>query len=350
VARSTSISAGCFVALFLLCSNVLAHVQFSYPTPRRPGSGNEDIKNGPCGCSTDACPNGDVRNPSRVTVLEPGETITVTFNETVNHPGFYRISFDEDGQDAFEPPPLSRSAIQTGTPTLPVLLDDIEDIEDGMRSHMYEVEVTLPNVECENCTLQLIQVMVTDATWPEEEIYFTCADIALRASGGGTGGAGAGGMSAGGMPGGGMSAGGTAGGGTAGGGSSAGGSSAGGTAGTLGAGGAGAGGMATGGAGSGAGGAPSGGAGMASGATGGMAAGMPGTGGGPTAGAPATGGVGTGGVGTGGSGNPPISPPAEEGGCTISPKSRPGGFAWLLLGAGVAAAARRRRAGRAIPR
>jgi MYXO-CTERM domain-containing protein len=276
-----------------------------------------------------------------VTELTAGSTITVEFTETIQHPGFFRISFDDDGQDAFVPPPFARTEIQMGATTLPVLKDNIPDT---MQAD-YTAEIVVPNTPCENCTLQLIQVMTSAQTWDEGDIYFTCADIRIVAGNAGAGGMGAGGMGAGGMSTGGMSSGGMAGGGANAGGMSAGGMA--GTAGTLGAGGAGAGGMASGGAGSGAGGAPTGGAGMSSGATGGMAAGAPGSGGSSMAGAPATGGVGTGGVGTGGTGAPPMTPTAEEGGCTCSTAPRATSPGWLLLGAGALSALlgrRRRRA------
>jgi MYXO-CTERM domain-containing protein len=273
-----------------------------------------------------------------VTEHTPGSTITVEFTETIQHPGFFRISFDDDGQDAFEPPPLARTDIQMGTPMLPVLKDNIPDTSGSA----YTVEIVVPNVPCENCTLQLIQVMEDAQTWTEDDIYFTCADIRIVGGNAGAGGMGGGGMGAGGMNAGGMSTGGMAGGGMNAGGISGGGASAGGTAGTagtLGAGGAGAGGVATGGAGSGGAGGPTGGAGMSSGAMGGMA-GAPGTGGGSTAGAPATGGVGTGGTGA-----PPPTTPADEGGCSVSSTSRSHRLGWLAVGAGavVAAFVRRRR-------
>src|SRR5689334_20533493 len=92
-------------AALTLSTAASAHVRLVSPQPRHATPGNAAssamIKTGPCGCSAQECPNGDVRDPARVTVFEPGETITVQFSETVQHPGFYRISFDDDGQDAF---------------------------------------------------------------------------------------------------------------------------------------------------------------------------------------------------------------------------------------------------------
>ena len=167
-------------ALVLASASAAAHVRFITPTPRHPTPQREDntIKTAPCGVANDS----RTTDETRVTVYEPGETITVEFDETIDHPGFYRISFDDDGQDAFVAP-LSRSAVMD-TPVLPVLLDDIEDHGPGG----YSVEVTLPNIECENCTLQLIQVMSSGQSWAADDIYYTCADIALRASGSGSGG------------------------------------------------------------------------------------------------------------------------------------------------------------------
>lgn len=48
------------------------------------------------------------------------------------------------------------------------------------------VEVTLPTMECANCTLQLIQVMTNAAPYTtdalSDDIYFNCADLVLAAN------------------------------------------------------------------------------------------------------------------------------------------------------------------------
>ena len=52
----------------------------------------------------------------------------------------------------------------------------------------YTQTITLPNQACENCTLQLIQMMTDKPPYTtdlaSDDIYFQCADIALRAPGG----------------------------------------------------------------------------------------------------------------------------------------------------------------------
>lgn len=327
--RRLGIASFCLAAV-ALSSTASAHVRFTDPVPRYPNPTGFDngmnIKQGPCGRTNDS----RTTDPARINEFTAGETITVQFNETIDHPGFYRISFDDDGQDAFEPPPLSRDDI-VSAPTSVILKDNIEDKNGGS----YAVEVTLPNVNCDNCTLQLIQVMVDDDTWPRSEIYYTCADITLTGAtngGGGMGGGGAGGAASGGAGAGGASAGsggvaGASGGGgaAAGAGGTPGSGGSAGAANTSGTGGTSAGGNSTGGT------APSatGGTSSATGGTGGGTAGRGGTPGtaGSTGGAPPT----------AGSGAAPSAPAAEdEGGCSISSVGTHGGSAAVIATLGAA--------------
>ncbi len=216
------ISLALLASVFAVAS-AQAHVRLKYPTPRYaevPGDSDAQLKDGPCGVTGDA----RTSDQSRVSVFEPGETITVKFTETINHSGFFRISFDDSGQDAFQFP-TSMSQVQS-TPVLPVLVDGIADGPAGD----YTQEITLPNMECENCTLQLIQVMTeysANGPWDADNIYFQCADIVLRTGGGSGGSGGTGGM------------GGTAGTGTGNGSGGTAGTSAAGNAGSVGAGGTG---------------------------------------------------------------------------------------------------------------
>jgi hypothetical protein len=332
--RSRFSIAAC-LALSFTTTGALAHVRFISPTPRHPtpAQGEDNtIKTAPCGVANDE----RTTDESRITVFEPGETITIEFAETIDHPGFYRVSFDDDGQDAFDTP-LSRSEVQE-TPTLPVLLDDIDDQNGGG----YSVDVTLPNIECENCTLQLIQVMSSEQSWNANDVYYTCADIALRGTGGsagnggvggmaggaGIGGAGAGGMQAGAPP--------VAGAGSGGASAGAGGVSAGsggmsGTGGSAPMGGASSGGMSAGGS---------------TGTAGGGAAGTTGTAG--TAGSTAAGGAPTAGAGgapgtAGAAGTRTDTPAEEEPGCGISTAPITGGARSLsLLAAALLLLGRRR--------
>ena len=88
-----SLALGLALALLPL-ETAQAHIELLAPVPR-----SASLKSGPCGAGA-----GDVRG-DKVTVFAPGATITVRWRETVPHPGYYRISFDPEGQDLFADPP-----------------------------------------------------------------------------------------------------------------------------------------------------------------------------------------------------------------------------------------------------
>ena len=143
-----------------------AHIAQTFPTPR-----TESQKQGPCGAT------GSTRGPAQV--FEPGETITVEWTETVEHVGHYRIAFDIDGEDF----PLPNNPDDNFDV---VLVDQIPDRNVNGADRTYSQEITFPDVECDNCTLQLIQIMTTNI--PYNSFYFQCSDIQLGAGGGGGGG------------------------------------------------------------------------------------------------------------------------------------------------------------------
>ncbi len=157
------------LALAAWPSAASAHVCMEVPVSRAGPdcSAASPQKVGPCGINQ----RGDV-----VTAFRPGETITVTLNETIDHPSHYRVAFSLAG-DQFDDPTRTDEPAGDGRY---VLRDDIID-EPAARQ---DVEVILPDVTCEQCTLQLIQVMY-DRLDPGElptagDLYFGCADIALR--------------------------------------------------------------------------------------------------------------------------------------------------------------------------
>ena len=152
-------------------SIALAHVTLTFPAPRTSAQ-----KAQVCGAAN------SVRG-STVTTLLPGATITVEWKETINHPGHYRVSFDDDGQDF--PIPATATTDTSGMPT--VIMDMIPDVGGAVPAggRPYSLQITLPNIECNNCTLQLTQLMTdkppytTDAA--SNDIYYQCADITLSA-------------------------------------------------------------------------------------------------------------------------------------------------------------------------
>jgi MYXO-CTERM domain-containing protein len=69
---------------------------------------------------------------------------------------------------------------------MPNVIDDmIVDIQGGLPAggRAYMQQVTLPSIECENCTLQVTQLMTDKAPYSagptSDDIYYQCADIRL---------------------------------------------------------------------------------------------------------------------------------------------------------------------------
>ncbi len=64
-----------------------------------------------------------------------------------------------------------------------MLEDAIADRDTDVNGNpRYSMQVTLPDVECDNCTLQLIQVMSDKPPWGPgggNDIYYQCADLVL---------------------------------------------------------------------------------------------------------------------------------------------------------------------------
>lgn len=177
---------------FLLASALLAwpltaaaHIHLTAPTART-DSVTGDQKDGPCGVLNQ-------ERTTRVTNYQPGETIMVTWSEPIQHPGWFRIALQPNG-DVFPIPPASNGPSNVGASNMPT--EDRTGMTDAPTGAMIlkdripdgtlMTQVTLPMIECTNCTLQFIQVMIdkplytTDAA--SDDIYFNCADVTLAAN------------------------------------------------------------------------------------------------------------------------------------------------------------------------
>ena len=129
----------------------------------QPRHAKPQIKDGPCG-----------RLPTQrspyIHTFERGSTVGLEWDEYIAHPGYFRISFDADGDDDF-PTSFDELAVDES-----VIEDDLFYHETAGPGGSYDYELTLPDQVCENCTLQLIQVM-EDRMPPT--LYFNCLDIRL---------------------------------------------------------------------------------------------------------------------------------------------------------------------------
>jgi hypothetical protein len=200
--------------LSLLSANTAsAHINMLSPLLKDNNSGNE--KAVPC----------DGPRGTEVFTFEPGAFITLGVSEEVPHDSYFRIAFDDDGEDFAEPASIdpinpnrvSEGGSGTASADNPKCLADPKDkcgesdfckapnkgavvLYDNIDPHLnkdnlgkYSWTIQLPNVECENCTLQVLQVMEDIAFGfhgpfdGSADIYHRCLPIKLKKGAGTTG-------------------------------------------------------------------------------------------------------------------------------------------------------------------
>lgn len=149
------------LAVILIFAPALAsaHARFDPAGNVPPRNSSAGLKTGPC---------GGVARTSTPKVLQQGSMVRIDWQETVQHPGRFEIYFSQSGDTNF------------------TLLKTIIDTKDSSTDlpHNYNDMIQLPNVVCDTCTLQLIQVMTENPASPS--LYYSCADIQLQAGPGPT--------------------------------------------------------------------------------------------------------------------------------------------------------------------
>lgn len=164
----------------LLASPASAHIRLQVPQSRYTDRESGDGGFCPCGvvtggrrCRLPAERSDPNRSDERATALPGGSTLRVRLEEYVGHAGRLRVAFDPDGAelDDFDAH----------------VLTDIPDPEGNTgnsgEGSFWEIEVQLPNIDCERCTLQVFQRVDGDqqspVLSPDETGYFACADLLL---------------------------------------------------------------------------------------------------------------------------------------------------------------------------
>ncbi|RYZ69887.1 MAG: hypothetical protein EOP05_14155 [Proteobacteria bacterium] len=133
-----------------------AHARLRASVGVQPRSTNTSMKSGPC---------GTISKFANSPVLNAGQKLVVSWEETVQHPGRFEFRFSTDNDVTW---------------SAPVTVQDTQD-DPNTIPHQYSVELTLPDVTCTQCTLQMIQVMTERPQNPSN--YYSCADFQLMGSG-----------------------------------------------------------------------------------------------------------------------------------------------------------------------
>lgn len=148
-------------------------------------------KAAPCGAVPDA------KFSEAITKVTGGSKLHLKVQETIYHPGHYRVALAVNSRGELPTDPLTVekmtergpqsvwAAIQS-PPQIPV-------IADGLFQHYtrpatpttpqtFEGDVQLPNITCTKCTLQVIQFMADHGyNQPGGYSYHHCADLAITA-------------------------------------------------------------------------------------------------------------------------------------------------------------------------
>jgi hypothetical protein len=137
------------------------------------------LKMAPCGDEGGGTPTG------KVTTFQEGQMITVTINETIFHPGHYRIALATTDRSQLPPEPVPTAqcgsvAVQN-PPVFPVLADGVFTHTTAFTAPQ-TIQIKLPdNVTCTHCTLQVIQFMSNQTPNPTGGcFYHHCADLAIQ--------------------------------------------------------------------------------------------------------------------------------------------------------------------------
>jgi hypothetical protein len=172
--------------------NASAHFKLLEPSSWLVESDRGDPqKAGPCGGS-----NTDWGKPSyAVTKAIGGQKLHIKVQETIYHPGHYRVALAVNSPTELpldpevttkdsERGPQSVSATIQNPPKVPVLADGlfVHSTRPTGTMSPFETDVQLPNINCKKCTLQIVQFMAEHAfNNPGGYSYHHCAELQITA-------------------------------------------------------------------------------------------------------------------------------------------------------------------------
>jgi len=176
------------VSLLALPKAALAHFTLLAPPP---ASNSTDGGKGDPPCGPTSMPS------NVVTPVMGGSKLMLKVSETIYHPGFYRVALsiksraelpldnvvkDANGMVlAPDSKGMAASAEYQANPVFPVLADNLWPHTSDMK--MFSTEITLPNVNCDKCTLQVIEFMAQHGSNGPKAgfFYHHCADLKITA-------------------------------------------------------------------------------------------------------------------------------------------------------------------------
>lgn len=164
----------------------VAHAHFTLLEPACYSEQNrlgDPQKSAPCG---QADPGRPAEMTGDVTTYVQGQTITLKVEETIFHPGHYRVSIAPDPESLPPDPEVTPGSTPCGStvietdPKLPLVADGLLVHTTALTGEQ-SVEIKLPDdLTCENCTLQVSEFMSNHGiNNPGGCFYHHCATITI---------------------------------------------------------------------------------------------------------------------------------------------------------------------------
>ena len=165
-------------SVLLVAVSAPAHAHFKLVAPAsmtaQAEPNGDPQKDAPCGPAVLGAETG------AVTSVMTGGMLTVTVDETIDHPGHYRVAIAQDAAGLPAPPTVTGaqcgSAPIQANPTVPVLADGLFTQLTGAQGAA-TVQVQLPaGFTCNNCVVQVLEFMSAHA---EPCFYYHCARVTI---------------------------------------------------------------------------------------------------------------------------------------------------------------------------
>ncbi len=145
-------------------------------------------KPGPCG-GTEG--DASITTTGAVTPVQGGHKLHIKVQETVYHPGHYRIALAVTRNELPEDPIVTTRDTDKGPRSVSAKIDNpvkIPILADGLFQHTaratapFETDVMLPNINCAACILQIVEFMAEHAyNNPGGYSYHHCAVLNITA-------------------------------------------------------------------------------------------------------------------------------------------------------------------------
>ena len=154
----------------------------------------------PCG-GTPANASDATQLSNAITKVVGGSALHLKAQETIYHPGHYRVALAVNSRTELPPDPMTFErttergpfsvwAVIQSPPQIPVIADGLfphytrppKPASGQAEPVTFEADIQLPNITCPKCTLQVIQFMAEHAyNQPGGYSYHHCADLQITA-------------------------------------------------------------------------------------------------------------------------------------------------------------------------